>query len=135
MTTMDLSPQRPFRNSELPSEVRVEASLSFLFHEGESDAIDSGWPVDVRTLVVALRTELGIPNAPFLAGQLAYEGKSSSFNMLVNNLPNQISDTFLVSADGLALDPADTENVHFGHDAQVELGRRYARKMIEAHGW
>ncbi len=106
-----------------------------LFHLGESDTINSDWLGSVRRLVIDLRTELGIPNAPFLAGELAYQGASSSSNMLVNLLPGTISDSFVVSADGLAVDPVDMEAAHFGHDAQVELGRRYAAKMIEAHGW
>jgi hypothetical protein len=106
-----------------------------LFHQGESETLDSGWTSMVRTLVVSLRTELGITNAPFLPGELAYQGTSPSFNMLVNGLPATISDTFVVSADGLAVDSSDTENLHFGHDAQVELGRRYAAKLIQALGW
>jgi hypothetical protein len=106
-----------------------------LFHQGEADTIDVDWTRHVSTLVVALRTELGIPNAPFLAGELAYQGNGASLNILVRNLPAAISDTWVVSADGLAVDSADTENLFFGHDAQVELGRRYAAKLIQARGW
>jgi hypothetical protein len=41
-----------------------------------------------------------------------------------------------VSSEGLNLDPADTQwHMHFGHDDTVELGKRYAAKMIEALKW
>jgi len=54
---------------------------------------------------------------------------------LVRQLPSLISNCHVVSAQGLTKDPTDTYNVHFGHDAQVELGKRYAAKMAEVLGW
>jgi len=55
---------------------------------------------------------------------------------LVNQLPNLISNAFVVSANGLALDPADTQwYLHFGHDAQVTFGQRYGATMISALHW
>jgi hypothetical protein len=54
----------------------------------------------------------------------------------VNELPALVSNAFVISADGLVVDPTDTQwNLHFGHDSQVEFGKRYAAKMIEALGW
>jgi hypothetical protein len=54
----------------------------------------------------------------------------------VNELPALVSNAFVISANGLVVDPADTEwNLHFGRDSQVEFGKRYAAKMIEALGW
>jgi hypothetical protein len=104
-----------------------------LFHQGESNTGDSSWPGKVNTLVTDLRADLGIGNAPFLAGELAYGGNSASHNTQVNRLPGMVTNSFVVSASGLAIDPADTQwNVHFGHDATVEFGKRYAAKMIEA---
>jgi hypothetical protein len=81
-----------------------------------------------------LRADLGIGNVPFLAGELLHSGSRANHNSLVNQLPGQITNTYVVSAQGLAKDPADTWNLHFGHDAQVTLGARYADKMIDALG-
>jgi len=48
-------------------------------------------------------------------------------------LPATIPNAHVVSAQSLKLDPADTRyRLHFGHDAQVELGKRYAAKFIQA---
>jgi hypothetical protein len=103
-----------------------------LFHQGESNNGDVRWPGKVKTLVQDLRTDLGIGNLPFIAGELLYSGNAAGHNTLVHQLPCIISHCFIVSASGLVVDPADTEwNLHFSHDSQVRLGKRYARKMIE----
>jgi hypothetical protein len=107
-----------------------------LFHQGESNSGDPSWPGKVNTLVTDLRTDLGLGNVPFLAGELLYTGGTAGHNVRVNELPALVSNAFVISANGLVVDPTDTEwNLHFGHDSQVELGRRYAAKMIEALGW
>jgi len=106
-----------------------------LFHQGESNSGDPSWPGKVRTLVTDLRTDLGLGNVPFLAGELPYDGNAKGHNVLVNQLPGLITNGFVVSAMGLGLDPADTQyHLHFGHDETVTLGKRYAQKMIEVLG-
>jgi hypothetical protein len=107
-----------------------------LFHQGESNSGDGTWPGKVANLVSDLRADLGLGDVPFLAGELAYDGASSAHNTLVNQLPGMINNAFVVSAEGLKLDPADTQyHVHFGHDDQVEFGKRYEQVMLKALGW
>ncbi|WP_437587497.1 sialate O-acetylesterase [Sorangium sp. So ce1000] len=105
-----------------------------LFHQGESNCGDPAWPGKVKTLVSDLRADLKIGDVPFLAGELLYSGSCAKHNSLVKQLPGLIPHAFAVSAEGLAMDPADTWNLHFGHDAQVTLGKRYAETMIGALG-
>jgi endo-1,4-beta-xylanase len=107
-----------------------------LFHQGESNCTDPSWPDKVKTLVTDLRTDLETGNVPFLAGELVYDGACANHNTLVNKLPGLISNAHVVSASGLALDPADTQwRLHFSHDAQVTFGKRYEAKMVEALHW
>lgn len=107
-----------------------------LFHQGESNNGDPSWPGKVNTLVTDLRTDLGLGDVPFLAGELAYDGGCAGHNTLVNMLPSVVSNAYVVSANGLMLDPADTQwHLHFGHDSQVMFGMRYAETMIEALHW
>ena len=107
-----------------------------LFHQGESNNGDPSWPGKVNTLITDLRADLGIGAVPFLAGELLYVGGAAGHNRLVNQLPGMLSNAYVISADGLALDPADTEwNLHFDHDSQVEFGKRYAQTMLQALGW
>ena len=104
-----------------------------LFHQGESNNGDSSWPGKVKTLVTDLKADLALGDVPFLAGELAYDGGCAGHNTQVAKLPGLISNGFVISASGLALDPADTQyRLHFGREAQVTFGKRYAAKMIEA---
>lgn len=107
-----------------------------IFHQGESNCGDSAWPGKVGTVVEDLRADLGLGDAPFLAGELPYGGDCATHNTQVNKLPMVIENAHVVSASGLAVDPADTQwNLHFDHDSNVELGKRYGQKMLEALGW
>jgi len=106
-----------------------------LFHQGESNNGDISWPGKVKQLVQDLKADLGLGKIPFLAGELLYSGSCAGHNTLVNQLPNNISNCYVISASGLVVDPTDTVwHLHFGHDSQVELGKRYASKMISALG-
>lgn len=107
-----------------------------IFHQGESNNGDRAWPGKVNTFVTDLRTDLGLGNVPFIAGELLYSGGTAGHNTLVNQLPNVVSNGHVVSASGLVVDPADTQwNLHFGHDSQVTFGKRYAEKMKALLGW
>jgi hypothetical protein len=87
----------------------------------------------VQTLVSDLRADLGLGEVPFLAGELPYDGNCAKHNARVAELPALIPGAHVVSAEGLAVDPADTRwNLHFGHDQTVELGRRYAETLLAA---
>jgi hypothetical protein len=106
-----------------------------LFHQGESDCGNSAWPGKVKQLVTDLRTDLGLGDVPFLAGELPPASACGNHNPLVNQLPGLITNAHVISAQGLNLDPADTQwNMHFGHDDTVELGKRYEAKMAELLG-
>lgn len=107
-----------------------------IFHQGESNSGDPTWPNKVNTLVTDLRNDLNVGNIPFIAGELLYSGPCAGHNTLVNKLPSIITNCYVVSASGLVVDPSDsTWRLHFDHDSQVTLGKRYAAKMIEALGW
>lgn len=107
-----------------------------LFHQGESNNGDASWPGKVNTLVEDLKADLGLGDIPFLAGELLYSGSCSGHNTLINQLPSVLSNAYVVSAEGLVVDPSDTDwALHFGHDSQVTLGIRYAETMRDALGW
>jgi hypothetical protein len=106
-----------------------------LFHQGESDCGNSQWPSRVAQLVSDLRTDLELADVPFLAGELPHSSACGNHNPLVNQLPEVITNAHVISAEGLELDPADTQwNMHFGHDDTVELGKRYEAKIAELLG-
>jgi hypothetical protein len=107
-----------------------------LFHQGESNCGDGSWPGKVKTLVSDLKADLGLKDVPFLAGELAPNGNCANHNPLVNQLPGLITNGHVVSAQGLTVDPADTQwHLHFDHASQVTFGKRYAQAMISALNW
>lgn len=108
-----------------------------LFHQGESNNGDPDWPGNVRTLYDQLTAAMEIDHdIPFIAGELLYSGGCAGHNELVRTLP-ELGDNFhYVSAKGLEVDGNDARwKLHFGHDATVELGKRYAVKMLEVLNW
>lgn len=99
-----------------------------LFHQGESDTGKREWVGKVKSLVTDLRTELGLGDVPFVAGELLYSGCcGKSHNPLIAELPRTISNCRVVSAAGLAGQDA----AHFDLAATRELGARYGAAMLE----
>jgi hypothetical protein len=98
-----------------------------LFHQGESDNGQSAWVGKVRGMVTDLRTDLGLGNVPFLAGELLYSGCCSAHNPVVAQLPGQLTNAHVISASGLA----GMDQYHFDLAGQRTLGARYGNKMIE----
>jgi hypothetical protein len=98
-----------------------------LFHQGESDANDEAWVDKVAELVGDLRGDLGLGDAPFLAGELYHDGCCPEHNELVGRLPEVIGNAHVVSTAGLG----GYDIYHFDLMAQRELGIRYGEKMIE----
>ena len=107
-----------------------------LFHQGCSNSGDPSWPGKVNTLMEDIKKDLGLGDIPVIAGELLYSGGCAGHNTLVNKLPSVVKNCSVVSASGLSVDPSDSQwRLHFGHDSQVTLGKRYAEKMIQALGW
>jgi hypothetical protein len=97
-----------------------------LFHQGESDTGSPLWVGKVKQLVSDLRTDLGLGDAPFVAGELLYSGCCGKLhNPLLAEVPRAITNAAVVSADGLA----GQDTAHFNLAAQRELGSRYAEAM------
>ncbi len=106
---------------------QVGTIRGIIFHQGESDTGSAGWVGKVRTMVTDLRTDLGLGEAPFVAGELLYSGCcGTAHNPFLSELPREISHTRIVSAKGLAGQDA----AHFDLPGQRELGARYGAAMI-----
>ena len=96
-----------------------------LFHQGESDSGQAAWVDKVQGLVSDLRTDLGIGEVPFLAGELYYDGCCKPHNTLIEQLTDSVPNSFLISASDLK----GTDQYHFDLAGQREFGKRYALAM------
>ena len=121
-----------------------------LFLQGESNVGDTSWLRKVKEIVSDLRTELSLPNLPFVAGELSYNSAASAENRYVDSIPVAIVNSALVSAnvdstkywtefvDSASIRtgywtsstaPGLAGDVHFSLASQRELGKRFASKM------
>jgi hypothetical protein len=99
-----------------------------IFHQGESDSGSPEWVGKVKQMVTDLRSDLGLGEVPFVAGELLYTGCCGKWhNSLMPQLTREISNTRVVSANGLSGQDA----AHFDLAGQRELGKRYAAAMLE----
>jgi carbohydrate esterase-like sialic acid-specific acetylesterase len=107
---------------------QVGVIRGIIFHQGESDTGQAVWVDKVKGMVTDLRADLGIGDVPFLAGELLYTGCCSTHNPIINQLPAQITNSFVVSAEGLT----GQDDAHFDLAGQREFGVRYGNQMLEA---
>jgi hypothetical protein len=104
---------------------KVGVISGLLFHQGESNREEPEWVDEVAQLVVDLRSDLGIGEVPFLAGELYCDGCCPGHNALVEELVASVPNGFLISAEGLG----GFDTYHFDLAGQRELGRRYGMTM------
>jgi len=119
-----------------------------LFHQGEADNGNSAWPGWVKSMVDSLRKDLNLDpkTTPFIAGELLYSGCCAGHNALVHRIPDVVANGYWVSsgttpeqvwktgATGLA-GIGGTDPAHFNAASYRELGKRYARKMLQVSPW
>ena len=104
-----------------------------LWHQGESD-VNSGasYGMQLTKLIQNLRRDLNAPNVPFVAGELTAftedDGPIGSFNAALHGVSGKVPNYAWVPAQGLK-DKGD--KVHYDTASARELGRRYAKKMLE----
>lgn len=100
-----------------------------LWHQGESDndSVHAALYLEkLKTLINRVRTELQQPDLPFVAGEIGHFLRDDFINKVINQLPQQGSNTAVVSAKELT-DKGD--RLHFDTRSARELGMRYAEAM------
>ncbi|MDR1258364.1 MAG: sialate O-acetylesterase, partial [Tannerellaceae bacterium] len=109
-----------------------------LWHQGEWDSDNADriaqYEGKLQTLISSLRTDLGIPNLPFIAGEItedpAYSDTYSrgvAFNVELNRIAasSVIQYFYVIQSDGLTLQ----DGWHFNSSSMVTLGQRYATRV------
>jgi len=101
-----------------------------LWLQGESDSDPEKAAVylpKLETLIKELRNITGIPNLPFVAGQLGrYRDEYQNINNVLKQLPEQVSYSAVASSKDLT-DKGD--KTHFTSASQEKMGERMAKEM------
>jgi hypothetical protein len=126
-----LNAVHPYDNAIARTRKAMQSGVlkGIVWHQGESDNDSIRAPLYIeklKTLINRLRTDLKQPYVPFVAGELGYFIKEKFINDVINQLPQQVAHTAVVSAAGLT-DKGD--NLHFDTPSARELGKRYADAM------
>jgi hypothetical protein len=121
----------PYDDAIARTKIAMQSGVlkGILWHQGESDNSPQGveyYMDKLKILITRFRTTFNNNNLPFVVGEIGYFGKSTRINKVLNDVPNQIIHTAIVSAEGLT-DKGD--QTHFDAASARELGRRYAIAM------
>ena len=105
---------------------------TIIWHQGESNRDDyQNYLNHLNTLVADLRSDLGIPDLPFIAGEIGrWNPDYSHIVEKIALIPDSIPYAGLVSSEGLT----NIDEFHFDTRSQRELGKRYAKKYLELSG-
>lgn len=96
-----------------------------LWHQGESNSKNpEDYLIKLTSLVVSLRNDLGIPDLPFVAGQV---NDVPAINAQIAKLPQSLSSTGFVRSEGLMA----YDRWHFDAESMKLLGERYAQEMLK----
>ncbi|MEM9347824.1 MAG: sialate O-acetylesterase [Planctomycetota bacterium] len=98
-----------------------------LWHQGESNSNKPEAYLDqLKALIANLREDLGDRKLPFVAGQVT-NTPPLKINDVIGGLPEAVPNTAAVSSEGLRC----YDRWHFDTKSQLELGKRYAKAMLE----
>lgn len=112
---------------------RTGVIKGILLHQGESNTGDKEWPTKVKKVYDRLLADLHLEAAdvPLVAGEMLSKeagGVCASMNAIVNTLPDVIPNSAVVSSKDC---PGAPDGLHFTSEGYRELGRRYAKAMLE----
>ncbi len=104
---------------------------AILWHQGEANSGDpEGYKSVLKQFVSDLRSDLGVPDVPFVCGELAYwRSSSAGFNEMIRTVSEFIPNSDCVSAEGAGMLKDETDP-HFSREGQILLGERYADKVL-----
>ncbi|MEM9549303.1 MAG: sialate O-acetylesterase [Bacteroidota bacterium] len=102
-----------------------------LLHQGETNTGDQEWPNYVAKIYNDLLSDLDLQasSTPLLAGEVVSTENSCcrAMNSIIGSLPEIIPNAHVISSKNCTA----MDNAHFDSEGYREMGRRYARKMLQ----
>ena len=108
-----------------------------LVHQGESNTGDPRWPYQLKKVYDNLMHDLGLQGQviPLLVGEVVNSdrgGVCASHNDVIARVPSVIPQAHIISSSGCT---NAFDLLHFDAAGYRELGKRYARKMLQLLGY
>ena len=110
---------------------------AIIWHQGEADCSNpEAYKQKLISLVKDLRTYLELPDLPVVVGQISQwnwtkrEAGTIPFNQMIKKVSSFIPNSDWVSSKGLGW-YKDKTDPHFNTEAQLLLGKRYAKKVLK----
>ena len=102
---------------------------AIIWHQGESNReYYKDYVVHLRTLIKDYRTDLDVPDLPFIAGEIGrWNPTYTNIVKQIAMIPDSIDNAYLISSEELG----NVDEFHFDSNSQEILGNRYAEKYIE----
>ncbi len=102
-----------------------------LVHQGESNTGQSTWPNRLKAIYESMLSDLGLngSDVPLLVGETRRDGSCSSHNNIIAQVPNVISNSYVISSQGLQAKSND--QYHFSAQGYRDFGKRYAEQMLK----
>lgn len=118
--------------------VRIKAAMrsgvikGVIWHQGEANSSPDKakkYLAQLTELIQRVRTLVGNPDLPFIAGELGrYRPTSHNLNDELAKLPSSVPYTEVASSEGLV---HKGDSLHFDGPSAEELGKRFAIKMLQ----
>ena len=104
-----------------------------IMHQGEADYQIPGWADEVEKIYTDIVTDLELPaDLPFVAGEMRRGTWVTDMNLNVSSLSSRRDNFYVASTEAMGESNENDGDVHFSSQGYRILGRRYAKKMLEA---
>jgi len=112
---------------------QVGVIKGILLHQGESNNMQTDWPLKVKKIYNNMLEDLNIePNSiPLLAGEMLHQDQGGicwGMNSIIAKLPYSIPNSYAISSEGCSGN--GTDGFHFSTIGARELGKRYGLQML-----
>lgn len=136
----------PYDDAIKRTKLAMESGIlkGIIWHQGESDSNEDNsglYESKLADLIKALRQDLNAPKVPFIAATISdfanpelmdpkaeIVSQRQIVNAAIRNIPKLVKHTAYVESTGLK---HKGDNLHFDSASSRELGRRYAKAMID----
>jgi len=117
------------KNTKESLKIKNSKLVGVLWHQGESNSKNvEAYPKQLAELIKNLRKDFSNDKLLVVFGQIGGWNKSyDKFNEMIVKQPAKISGTACISNEGLG----KMDAFHFNHEAQLEMGKRYAAAMLK----